>query len=768
MPVSVRRCPRLAPLSAAVCGVLVHLATAPAHAQGTPSPSPANTLSTVTVTASPEGEVSSPKSTAANLDTPQSIQVIPSQVFQEQGARNLTEVLRNTPGISFNAGENGFGTNNNDFSLRGFSTSGNVFVDGVRDSGNFTRDAFNLEQVEVIKGPAADNGRGGAGGYVNLETKTPRVGNFVNGSVGLGFDSTDAKNRLRGTLDLNRQLSEGTAVRLNLLAEDSGIAGRAHAKQRSLGLAPSVAFGLNTPTQVTLSWQHIEQDDRPDWGVPTAMIPGTARYDPTAAAARRDNFYGLLGDTDKVDADMLTARIEHRFSPTLKLTNLTRWGKTERRAFVTAPTGYTPATQLVTTQRWGFTRENTILANSTNLSKQFATGELRHNLAFGLELTREESDSGRFPTPAAGTTDIFNPDPSRQPGGDLVASQTGLVKIDTAAVYAYDTVEFNPQWQMTGGLRMEHYKVSLASRTAAGAPVGAMDGYQRSETSVGGKLGVVYKPVPHGSIYASYGLSSVPPGSWLSNPDSGRTGDNAFPGWDGQNYAGAKEQKLTNLELGTKWEFFDNKLSTTAALFRTDRKNVAMRSAAANPGVPSGYGRQSVQGIELGISGHVTSAWAVYGGLVLLDSERRHDATVDAALSSDYSTAGAADPNYTAVTTTNGDELAFTPKATLNLWTTYRFANGITLGGGLQHVGSAWVGRPDTADRVIPNGKNGKVPSYTIYNLMATYDVSPNVRLRFNIDNVTNKLYASSVNWSAQRAFIGAPRTYLLSADFRF
>jgi len=758
-----RRSQRFAlhPLPAAVCGALVSLAAVPAQAQTS-----AGSLPAVTVTATPEGEPSSPKFTAPLLDTPQTIQVVPQEVFNEQGARNLSDVLRNTPGISFNAGENGFGTNNNDFSLRGFSTSGNIFVDGVRDSGNFARDAFNLEQVEVIKGPAADNGRGGAGGYINLETKVPKAENFVSGSVGVGFDSYDSKERLRGTLDLNRMFSDNGAFRLNLLAEDGGIAGREHARQKSFGIAPSVSFGLNSPTTVTLSWQHIEQDDRPDWGVPAEMIKGTARYNPLAATADRDNFYGLLGDSDKVKSDMLTARVEHRLSPTMTLSNQTRWSRTDRDAFVTAPTGYNAGTQLVTTQRWGFTRENMSLSNLTNLSNEFTAGGLKHTLSVGVELAREESDTGRFPTnQPAGTTNIFNPNPVRNPGGSFAATQTGLVKIDTAALYAYDTIEFSPQWQLTGGVRVDHYKVELASRTAAGTGLGAMNGYERSETSFGGKLGVVYKPVQHASVYASYGQSAVPPGSWLSNPDSGREGDNAFPGWDGQNFEGAREQKLINYELGTKWEFFDRKLSTTAAIFRTERKNVAMRSAG---GVSSGYGEQSVQGVELGVSGHVTSAWAVYGGLVLLDSERRHSAAVDAALASDYSATGAPNPDYTAVTSTSGDELSFTPKTAINLWTTYRWDNGFTLGGGLQHVGSSWVGRPDTADRVIPNGRNGKVPSYTIYNLMAAYELTPNVRLRLNIDNVTDEVYASSVNWSAQRAFLGGPRTFLLSADFRF
>ncbi len=743
----------LHPLSAAVCGALVSLSTMPAHAQS------GATLPAVSVTATPDiqREQSSPKATAPLLDTPQTISVIPRQVFQEQGARNLTDILRNTPGISFNAGENGFGSTTDDFSLRGFSTSGNIFVDGVRDSGNFSRDAFNLEQVEVVKGPAADNGRGGAGGYVNLQTKTPRSGDFAQGSLGLALDEYGSDLGLRSTLDLNRRFSENGALRLNFLAEGGGVAGREHARRDSLGFAPSIAFGLGSPTTVTLSWQHLEQNDRPDWGVPAAMIEGTLNHDPNVSGFRRDAYFGLLGDSDDVESDAVMARIEHRFASGLRLMNQTRWSSTEREAFFTVPSNYDPATQEAETRTLGFTRRNTTLSNITNVDKAFSAGGFRHQVAAGLELTREESDSGRHPSVDPGSVSVLAPDPARAPGGPIAATQFGEVKIDTAAVYAYDTMEINRQWQLTGGLRIERYEVRLASRNAAGEPQGPMDGYERSETTVGGKLGLVYKPAPNGSIYASYGVSGVPPGSWLSNPDSGREGNNAFPGWDGQNFEGAKEQRLTNLEIGTKWELFDERLTTTAAIFRTERRNVAMRSAG--DGVPSGYGKQVVQGIELGIAGAVTPAWSVFGGLLLMDSERRHGPEVDAALSSDYDGG---------VTTTSGDELSFTPKATLNLWTTYRFGSGLTLGGGVQYVGSSWVGRPDTADRVIPNGQSGKVPSYTVLNLMAAYDLTKNVRLRLNIDNVTDEVYITSMNWSARRAFLGAPRTVLLSADVRF
>ncbi|MCW5603406.1 MAG: TonB-dependent siderophore receptor [Burkholderiales bacterium] len=753
---------QIKPIAAAMlcagCGSLI----LPVHAQQ-PAAGSEVTLPSVKVQASPVvNQSSSPKATAPLLDTPQTVNVIPQEVFRAQGANSLTEVLRNTPGISFNGGENGFATSTNNFSLRGFDSSANIFIDGVRDSGNYRRDVFNLEQVEVIKGPAADNGRGGAGGYINLVTKSPKQENFVAGSVSYGWDRHDSGARKRASVDINRKLDlEGAAFRLNLLLEDSGIAGRQHAEQGTRGFAPSLAFGLGTPTSLVFSYQHIRQDDRPDWGVPAQMIGGMFRFDARASTASRSNYYGLFSDFDDVTSDSFLAKIEHKLSPSMKVSNQTRWSKTDRSALYTLPTGYAPATSLVTTQRQAYSRENTTLSNQTNLSAAFDAMGVRHTLATGLELSRETSDAGRYPTNARlgnpGTTNIFNPAPGRNLAGftGMVPTQTASVEIDTVALYAYDTIEFSKQWQATGGIRLERYSASIESRTAAGAPQGP-NGYDRSETSVNGKVGVVYKPRDNGSIYASYGTSTLPPGAFLSNPDISREGDNAFPGWQGQNHRASKEQRLVNYELGTKWDLSDNQLSVAAAVFRTERKNVAMGPAAV---APVGYGEQSVQGVELGVSGAITRAWSVFGGLVLLDSKRKHSAAVDAALSGDY-TNGA--------TTTSGDELAFTPRKTANLWTTYRLPFGLTLGGGMQYVDSSYVGRPDTADRVIPNGQVGKLPGYTVFNLMAAYEVNRNLTLRLNLDNVTDKLYAVSTNWSAQRVQLGAPRTLLLSADMKF
>ncbi len=346
MPLHTRSPFRRSPLAAAL---LTALATMPLHAQDTGgNTARERTFDTIEVVGEAPTRASSPKLTAPLLDTPQTISVVPADVFNAQGAQTLTDVLRNTPGISFNAGENGFGTSNNNFSLRGFDTSGSIFIDGVRDSGNYARDVFNLEQVEVAKGPAADNGRGGLGGYVNLVSKTPQLGYFARGTASYGTDGTDADARLRGTVDINNQIGETSALRLNLLAKGGGVAGREHAGSDAFGIAPSLAFGLGTDTRVILAAQYLSQSGRPDWGVPGAMIEGTINHDPVAARADSDSFYGLASDYDENVTSSVLARIEHDFSPTLTLSNQTRWSSTTRDSGFTVPTGYVAADETAT------------------------------------------------------------------------------------------------------------------------------------------------------------------------------------------------------------------------------------------------------------------------------------------------------------------------------------------------------------------------------------------------------------------------------------
>lgn len=705
----------------------------------------------------------SKKATAELKNTPQTVTVIPEEIIEEQGARNLTEVLRNTPGITFDAGENGFATSTNNFKMRGFEGAGNIFIDGARDSGSYARDVFNVEQVEVVKGAASENGRGGPGGYVNMATKTPTLDKFIRGEAEVAFDEYGTDPRKRATFDVNEVVGD-FAVRFNGMAEHGGVMGRDIAEAKAWGLAPSVAYGLGTDFRAILAYEHLERRDRPDWGVPGAMIKDTVNFDPVAATARRDSYFGLTSDFDNVKSDSLLARLEYDINDRVTISNQTRWSRLDREARYTIPYGYTPASGIVETQRQYYDRVNTTITNQTNLSVEFETGTWKHNLAAGLEFSREKSEALRFGA-QSGSTGIFNPDPVNQGiGAPSLPTQRNGITINTVAAYVYDTIELNEQWHLSGGLRGERYKVDIASKTMAGAPNGVLDGYSASEISLGGNIGLVYKPTADGSIYASYGLSTLPPGSYLSNPDISRTGDNAFPGF----VDGAKAVQSHNYEVGAKWDVLDGGLSLGAALFRTEKHNVpwtgrnTLAGGAGDPVVLKGYGKQIVQGVELSVAGKLTNVWSVFGGVAFMKSERKHDPLLDVyrknANSGDYGPA----------TSTVGDELAFTPKVTANLWSTYDINEKLTVGGGLQYVGSSWLGRPDDASRVIPNGRFDKMPGYFLAHAMASYNINDNVKLRLNVDNLFNETHAVSMNWPGTRATLGPPRTYRFSASMKF
>ena len=707
---------------------------------------------------------SSGKQTAPLLDTPQTVSVIPGTIIQEQQATNLTEVLRNTPGISFNAGENGFGTNVANFQLRGFDASNSIFVDGMRSSGVFPRDMYNIDRVEVFKGPTGDNGRGSAGGYINIVTKTPVMENFARAEVGIGFDEYDSEMRRRATFDVNQRVGT-TAVRLNGMIEDGGVAGRDVAEAKAWAFAPSITFGMGTDTRLTIAYEHIKRDDRPDWGVPGAFIPGTINYNSLLSGKRhRDKFYGLSSDTDEITGDSVLAKLQYDISDNFTWTNQVRWSRVDRFSAYTMPTGISGTD--VTTSRNYYDRELTSLSGQSELAGRFMFAGFAHSVAAGVEFSREDADANRYgaAVPASGATPIINPNPGRTNPIAPINEFNG-VKVDTVAAYLYDTINLTRQLQLTGGIRAERYKVSIDSVNAGtGLPTSGLFPYEDSETSLSGKIGLIYKPVQEGTLYAAYGTSVLPHGSLLSTPDISRTGDNAFPGF----VPDADPVRMHNYEIGVKWDFFGGRLTTAAALFRTEKHNAAITGCATS-GCPAadvvlqGYGQQIVQGLEVNVAGNLTERWKVFGGFALIDSERKHSARLDTLRRN--ANPGDFDVDHPS---TRGDELAFTPNFTANLWSTYKLTDALTLGAGVQYVGESYVGRTDDALRIIPNGKAGKLPDYFLVNLMAQYEVTDNISLRLNVDNVFDEFYARSLNWNGSRADLGPPRTYWLSASFKY
>jgi catecholate siderophore receptor len=692
--------------------------------------------------------IPSPKFTADPVDTPQTVTVITSEIFNQQAATNLSEVLRNTPGITFTAGENGNVNTGDSFFMRGSDTSSSIFIDGVRDSGNYSRDLYNVDQVEIAKGPASDNGRANPGGYINLTSKRPLLETFQRSTLSYGFDETDADARSRATIDVNETLAnspvEGTAFRFNALWQDGGIAGREIAENNRWAVAPSLAIGLGTPTRVSLAYEHFQQDKLPEFGVPSPVIPEVV---PTSfgSAIEPDNFYGLRTDYDDVTADFAKLCIEHDLRPDLQLSNHTVYRFTQREALYTSFSAYNvtppnpnPATP-VNGSRQSNVRTNEVLANITNLSAHFETGTLSHTLATGVELSTEKAYTKKFTNlGTVAATSSINPDPDRAlTGFSPVRNGATDAQIDTAALYLFDTAKLNDKWQVTGGIRIENFETSLydVAPPSTAIPSGITD-KSGDGTLLSGKIGVVYKPTAASSVYFAYGNSARPPLTSTLSPANG----NSAPGSTGAESPGSKEQRAEIYELGTKWDFYRGKLSTTFSIFQSKNKNI---SIATDPltGDPAAFGDTEVSGVEIGITGDITNAWSVFGGFSYLDTQNNNPLSA----------------------TANGADIQWTPEVSGNLWTAYAFPSSFAIGAGLQYVDS--VARQTTN---TPSVNASRLPEYWVASLMASYDLTKNITVRLNVENVTDELYARALNNGGGRVYVGAPRTYTLSADLKF
>ncbi|MES2532824.1 MAG: catecholate siderophore receptor Fiu [Pseudomonadota bacterium] len=737
------------PLTATAAALLVLSAPVSAQTSGT--------LPEVHVESAAESykptQASSPKFTQPLVDTPQTITVIKKEVLQDQGATTLAEALRNTPGVTMLLGEGGNSNQKDNIFLRGFDTSGSIFIDGTRDLGNFPRDIYNTEQVEVIKGPSgSDYGRGSPSGTINLTTKVPLAENFVGGSVTLG--TADTK---RATLDLNRKLGETSAFRLNAMAQDKGTAGRDEVKTKGWGVAPSLAFGIGTATRTTLSYEHVDQDNRPDGGVPTVGLPGY--YNAALANAGvtsiprpdRDNFYGAYSDFEKVEGDSLTGRIEHDLAPGMTLRNTTRAAKVRHQLMLTAPTGVVsdtvggvavarlnPATWTATRSRQSKWQENTLFTNQTNLTSEFKTGGLAHSLSTGVELIYEKQLTktlGGVGTMAP--ANLWAPNPADPITGYALAPTGAQSKGDsfTVGLYAFDTIKFNDQWQVTGGLRWDKYRVDndTLAAPAGTPPTQTGTALTASDSILSGKIGVVYKPAANGSIYAAYATSQQPPGG--SNFTLNATANNI-------NNPNLEPQKATNVELGTKWDVLDNRLALTAAVYRSENKN-DLTQADAVTGEVTQYGKKRVTGLELGLVGAITPAWAVSAGLAKMKTDVQQGTAAQ-----------------------NGASLNWSPELSFTAWTTYRLPFGVTIGGGARYLDSVVRSVSNTATAATTNMLG--VPSYWVVDAMVSYEVTRNVSLQLNLYNLTDKFYIANLNNNGNRYTPGATRSALLTANVKF
>jgi catecholate siderophore receptor len=247
------------------------------------------------------------------LNTPQSIDVVPQKVIEEQGVNNLQDALKNVPGITLNAGEGG--AHGDLVNLRGFSVSDDYFLDGLRDTGLYTRDSFDYESVEVLKGPSSTLfGRGTTGGVINQVTKSPELRPIDDFALTGGTNA-----EIRGTADLNYVLGATSAVRVNIMGMRSNFDGQPYARDQRWGIAPAFAYGLGTETVWSLKYLHQQQDDLPYTGVP--FLFGAP------APVTKNAFYGLPSDDrEKTDVEVVTGKVEHRIDDVFSISDSARYG----------------------------------------------------------------------------------------------------------------------------------------------------------------------------------------------------------------------------------------------------------------------------------------------------------------------------------------------------------------------------------------------------------------------------------------------------------
>ncbi len=664
-------------------------------------------------------QVTSTKYTEPLLDTPQTVTVISRKVIEEQGATTLRDTLRNVAGISLAAGEGGAQGDN--LTIRGFTARNDIFIDAMRDFGSYYRDPFNIEEVEVLEGPSAVTfGRGTTGGVVNQESKSPQLTQFIRGSATFGSDKTR-----RITTDINKPITAfgtGAAFRLNLMGNDSNVAGRDIAENRRFGIAPSLAIGLGQTTRLMLSYFHQTGDDIPDYGIPW-LFNGPA-------PVRRNNYYGFRdGNFLKTNADIGTVKFDHDFNATFSLHNQSRYARYSRDVQITEAKvagKVTPATPLtaINVDRGQIAARSTetFLQNQSDLTARFKMGAVNHTLVSGIEIGRETSAPSRFAFTGVPTTSLLSPDTTQPFAGTSTISSRVRAAANSIAVYVLDTLKIGRKLELSGGVRWERFD---ASYNQSAAPVSA---FQRVDAMTSWRGAIVYKPKANGSVYFSSGTSFNPSAEALAL--SAGT-------------ANIGPEKNRTLEIGSKWDFYRNRLSLRTSLFKTEKLN-AREIDPTNALLVVLSGTQQVKGFEAQVTGQVSERLQVLASYALLDSRLVSSRLFPAAV---------------------GSRLANVPRNTFNLWTNYRVpGTRLTLGGGSQFVDSR------TASSTVPLDPTThlvrQVPSYWVFNAVAKYPLGEKLDLQVNAYNLADRYYYDQIH--PAHIVPGPGRSVLAGLNFKF
>lgn len=779
-----RRTRALAGASASLLGAM--LMGAPAHAQ--------NSVVLGPVTVEGQGDrnalshsppVSTMPSTSLQ-DTPQAVSVVDGETMKQQATSTLGDALRNVPGITIAIGEGGT-LAGDQFKIRGFDAKDDVYLDGLRDFGAYTRDSFDYEEVQVLKGPSGLMfGRGTTGGAINTVSKTPFLENRMVGHVEAGNGD-----HYRATADVNHVLSDSAALRLNLMVTDTGTVDRDIVHSTRWGIAPSLALGLGTDTQFTASYIHQQTAAHQDYGVVAVQPPGSLYAEPaTEFGIPRSNYMGLKTDVDKNTADLFTTRLTHTAADWLTLQNDARVAVYSRyfqytpvdncdatcTATLFDPDPAVRRTALAATGGGGPYQQNSWgLQDIGTASANFHVGGLRNTLIAGFDASYQRADRTLFAynlpasppyyyalgnhTPNRRNIgfSLYNPSHTVAPDYTVVLPTPANVANTSAsatstlyssgdstdlALFATDRLWFNDAWSIIAGVRVDRYSANYETTTVSGVS----STIKAPSTIVNPRASLVYEPDGNTTVYFSWGKSATPPGtSVVGTPNPLRTGQDALD-----------PEESETLELGAKVSLLDGALGLTGSLFKVLKNNATVTDPLTGNIDLQSDQKQRAQGIELAATGTILPGWSLTAAYTYLD----------AVVTDDLSCGGTPTvclPNPYTI----GSQVAFVPKNAVSLWSNWQadaIAPGLSLGGGAIYQSRLYDRIRTTGSAPNPTGISSitRIPETVELDAVVAYDFAP-YRIQLNVNNLTDRL-----NYSQSFGNRGTPapgRTFLVSLE---
>ena len=654
--------------------------------------------------------------TATKTDTPlrnvpQSISVVTDEQIRDQSMQGMADVVRYVPGVQMAQGEG----HRDAPILRGNATTADFFVDGMRDDVQYLRDLYNVERVEVLKGPnGMIFGRGGSGGLINRVTKQA---NWTDGrELGLTYGSWENR---RMTGDFNQAVNDRLALRLTALVEDSN-SFRDHGELERWAVNPTASFALNEATLVEVGYEHFEDDRTVDRGLPSFTRAGRSRGEPLKV--NESTYFGSPNDSfSTAEVDALNGRITHEFANGVLLTNQTRYAdyaKFYQNVYPSA--AYNAATNQVQLGAYNNATDRSNLINQTDLTIAGHALGFDHTLLVGAELSRQVTENfretGFFNAAGTQKNTLVTPQSSIYQGPVVFRHSASDAENESvakaAALYLQDQIELSDQWELLVGVRYDNFKVDVDDYKGGGHAK-----LSSSDDLFSPRGGLIYKPLDNLSFYTSYSIAYVP-----------RAGEQ-LASLSASNRA-LDPEEFRNREIGVKWDVSE-RLAATAALYHLQRTNVA----TADPSNPSRsilVDGQRVRGVELGLTGHLTDAWQVTGGYAYQNSKVQT-------------------PNY------DGNEIAQVPRDSFSLWNRYDLDPQWGLGLGLIYQSDAFAA---TDNKVV-------LPSFTRFDAAVYYRVSPELRLQLNVENLLNEEYYASAHGN-NNIMPGSPLAFGLSANVSF